>query len=68
MDIAKMFETEYRKYLTGEFAPMASKELVSARDSFQAALENYLRAVEEFEWACGYGYAVQQMKGGSNEN
>lgn len=67
MNIAKMFEAEYEKYLIGEFAPSASEELVSARETFQAALENYLDAIAEFKWACGYGYAMQQTKGGQQE-
>lgn len=67
MKISNRAATAYETYLSKGCAPSAPKELRDARLAMNNALNAYLDAIVEHEWACGYSYAMQQMENGSRQ-
>lgn len=67
MKISDAAAAAYESYLSHGSAPSAPKELRGALTAFDNALNAYLDAVVEHEWACGYSYAMQQMENGSRQ-
>lgn len=51
-------EKKYNDWCEND-APMAPDEVVKARDTFYESIENYIIAIEEHYWKCGFMHAMK---------
>lgn len=61
----KQAMSEYERYLSDDNCLSAPAVVREKNNALHAAFDEYVSAVTEFEWCCGYIYAVQKLSGGA---